>query len=138
MKYRVFFFVATLKKRVISAEKDGYSFYDIILIMKLQYPFLTETREVFFDIRYKCGECGGNGQGCGGIGLHHILSRVSASPFNAICLCSRCHSRVGHTVEEHKKYLQKTARWVFHCVKLGNYVIRENDKNFLYKNKELY
>ena len=76
--------------------------------MRLRHNFTTNTRELVRDIQWTCGECGGNGQGKGGISLHHICSRISSSPLGAIPLCGFCHSKVGHGEEERIKYLTKT------------------------------
>ncbi len=106
--------------------------------MKLQNPFPQCKREVFRDYQYRCWECGQNGQTTGGTELHHILGRCSSSVFNGAVLCKKCHSVIGHSFEEQKKYLQKTARYVFRVIGLGNYIIDEDDKNFLYENKKYY
>ncbi len=106
--------------------------------MKLRNSFATNKRELFRDLQYRCGECGGNGQNCGGTEAHHIKGRCSSSVFNLIVLCKKCHSKVGHTFEEEKIYLQKTAKWVFHCVKLGNYRLDDDDKNFLHEHRKYY
>lgn len=106
--------------------------------MKLQNPFPIHKREVFRDYQYKCWECGQNGQRTGGTELHHIQGRNSSSVFNGAVLCKKCHSLVGHTFEEEKRYLQKTARIVFRSVDRGEYRLDEDDKNFLIENKKSY
>lgn len=69
--------------------------------MKLNYNFPIEVR-VLYLYHYSCFLCGSNGSDCGGLEIHHILGRVSDSAFNSSCLCKKCHSRIGHTREEHQ------------------------------------
>lgn len=99
--------------------------------MKLKHPFKTETRWLFFDSQYTCGECGGNGQDCGGTELHHIVGRKSSSPYNAITLCKGCHAKVGHTDKEQRKYIEQTIEYLSR----NHYEPTEQDKQFL---KEYY
>ena len=106
--------------------------------MKLQHSFPQKKREVFRDYQYKCLECSENGQRNGGTELHHIRGRISSSVFNGAVLCKKCHSSIGHTFEEEKKYLQKTAKIIFCAVELGNYILDKNDKDFLIKNSKFY
>lgn len=106
--------------------------------MKLQNPFSVEKREVFRDAQYCCWECGGNGSKTGGTELHHIRSRVSSSVFNGAVLCKRCHSMVGHSQEEEKKYLIKTFQYIMGKVELGEYTLDEEDNVFLKENILLY
>lgn len=106
--------------------------------MKLKNKFTTETRYLFFDIQYICIECKRNGQDCGGVELHHILGRVSASPFNACVLCKECHSTIGHNFEEEKKYLQINAKHIFKLITQGLYKLTEEDKLFLKQNEKYY
>ena len=61
----------------------------------------------YFCFNYKCWKCGQNHQDC----LHHILKRVSNSPFNAAPLNNwNCHLNdpAIHTKETQTKYLQMT------------------------------
>lgn len=102
--------------------------------MKLKNNFSTETRWLFFEKRYECGNCGGNGQYCGGTELHHILGRCSSSPLNASVLCKKCHSKEIHTDEQKTKLLQKTIR----CLLSQNYKITEEDREFIIKNLKYY
>lgn len=106
--------------------------------MKLKHPFPQHKRELFRDIRYKCGGCGQNGTQTGGMELHHIRGRVSGSVFNGIPLCKRCHNLVGHTFEEESAYMQKIAPYIFIQIKLGNYKIDSEDEQFLYEHKKYY
>lgn len=95
--------------------------------MKLRNPFSQETRELFYDTRYTCFLCGGNGQDCGGTELNHTVGRSSNSPYNGSVLCHSCHSHVGHTKQEHDKLIIKT---VSYLTKRG-YTPTENDILFL-------
>jgi len=102
--------------------------------MKLKNPFSTETRWLFFDYRYTCANCGGNGQDCGGTELHHIRGRISDSKLNGIVLCKNCHNKIGHTNEEEAKYLQYTIkRFIMKDIKLI-----EKDLSFYRDNEKLY
>lgn len=86
--------------------------HDVLTVVKLKNPFTNKTRWLFFDIRYICGDCGGNGQDCGGTELHHIIGRKSSSPYNAIVLDKNCHSKVGHTDDEQKRFIGKTKKYL--------------------------
>lgn len=97
--------------------------------MRLRNPFSDATRELFWEVRYRCFGCGGNGQDCGGMELHHIFGRVSASPYNAAPLCKRCHGKVGHTDPEQQTLLQATKRYL----KQIWYAATTDDKAFLEK-----
>ena len=76
--------------------------------MYLRNPFPIETRWLFFDVRYKCFDCGSNQ----GVELHHILGRVSSSAFNACPLCKDCHVKVKHNQEEHQRLFLKTLQYL--------------------------
>ncbi len=102
--------------------------------MKLRNNFSTETRWLFFDMRFTCFNCGGNGQDVGGLSLHHIRSRISESPLNAIVLCNKCHLKIGHTQEEESKYLIKTIKYLLR----KNYIFKEEDLQFYRDNIKLY
>lgn len=102
--------------------------------MKLSNPFSTETRWLFFDRRYTCSNCGGNGQDCGGTELHHILGRCSSSPLNACVLCKGCHSEEIHTDEQKAKFLQQTLRYLLKI----DYQFTEYDLQFYRDNEKLY
>ena len=72
--------------------------------MKLRNPFSQETRLLFLYI-YACFDCGRSDRG---LELHHITGRNSSAKENAIVLCIECHSRVGHTKKEEKRYKELT------------------------------
>lgn len=91
--------------------------------MKLKNPFSDETRQLFWEARYRCWKCGGNGTNTGGIELHHITGRDSSSPFNAAPLCKRCHNRVGHTNKEERLYVQLTMRYLWGKTTVTDYDI---------------
>jgi len=96
--------------------------------MKLNNPFSNDTRNHYLYNNFTCWECGGNGSGSGGgLELHHIYGRISASPLNSAPLCHSCHSKVGHTYEEHQRYLQKTLRFFLS----EGYQLNEEDNIFL-------
>lgn len=72
--------------------------------MKLYHPFSQETRTLFLYHQY-CWKCRSNGNGRGGLELHHICGRRKTglnmdSPFNASVLCHYCHENILHTQEE--------------------------------------
>jgi len=96
--------------------------------MNLRNPFPLSVRNLYVYNCWTCWECGGNGSGsAGGIELHHIYGRMSASALNSAPLCHTCHSKVGHTYEEHQKYLQKTIRFLLS----EGYQLTEVDNIFL-------
>lgn len=97
--------------------------------MKLRNPFSDYVRQLYLYNCYTCWECGGNGSGSGGGGieLHHIYGRVSASALNSAPLCHTCHSKVGHTYEEHQRYLQKTIQFLLS----QGYQLTDEDNAFL-------
>lgn len=75
--------------------------------MKLYFPFSDATRALFIYFQ-KCYICKSNGNGKGGLELHHIIGRRKTgknmdSPLNASVLCHECHSHIGHTKEEQLK-----------------------------------
>lgn len=102
--------------------------------MKLRNNFSTDTRWLFHDHRFKCADCGGNGQNKGGTSLHHILGRCSNSPYNGIVLCGSCHSRCGHADEEQGKYLKITKG----NLDREHYKPTEDDLTFLKENENYY
>ena len=106
--------------------------------MKLQNPFSVEKREAFRDYQYRCWDCGGNGQDCGGTELHHIQGRNSSSVFNGAVLCKKCHAKVLHIFAEESKYMKRTFFMVMRMVEKGNYKLDEDDKNFLKENEKYY
>ena len=76
--------------------------------MKLRNPFSQDTRELFYDARFTCWNCGGNQS----VELNHTLGRESNSPVNASPLCRQCHSHVGHSFDEHKALFKKTLKYL--------------------------
>ena len=80
--------------------------------MQLKNPFPEEVRNLFLYNQY-CFDCTSNGNGRGGLELHHIWGRVSSSAFNASVVCHECHSHMGHTSEEHARLFMKTAEVLF-------------------------
>lgn len=102
--------------------------------MKLKNPFTAHTRELFYDARYTCFMCGSNGQGRGGMELHHITGRQSNSALNAAPLCKTCHGKVGHTDEEHKKLFERNLVYL----KRRNYRFVEKDFSHIRKNVRIY
>ena len=75
--------------------------------MKLYFPFSDQTRSLFMYFQ-KCWMCESNGNGKGGLELHHICGRRKVgknldSPLNASVLCKVCHDKVGHTKQEQLK-----------------------------------
>ena len=99
--------------------------------MILENPFPLEVRTLYLGW-WKCFLCNGNGWGKGGLAIHHILGRVSASAFNSSCLCGECHSKMGHSREEHRKIFWKTLQFLF----VNEYKPNEEDMDFLRKNSE--
>lgn len=96
--------------------------------MELRKPFPLNVRLLYLYNNYECWECGGNGSsGGGGIELHHIYGRISASVLNSAPLCHTCHSKVLHTYEEHQRYLQKTIRFMLS----QGYILTPIDNLFL-------
>ncbi len=75
--------------------------------MQLQNPFPYTVRVLFMDA-WECWICHENGTRSGGLELHHIFGRISASALNATLLCNRCHSRMGHSMEEQHSLFRKT------------------------------
>ena len=86
-----------------------------------------EVRLLYLYNNYECWECGTNGSASGGIELHHIYGRISASALNSAPLCHGCHSKVGHSYEEHQRYLQKTIRFLLS----QGYQLTDDDNVFL-------
>ena len=100
--------------------------------MKLRNSFSNETRHLFFDTRFNCWDCGRNDTE-----LHHISGRTereSDSPINAAVVCKKCHSRVGHTEEEEKRYFRKNLQYL---TNVAEYTITEKDLKFINSNKRL-
>lgn len=94
--------------------------------MKLTNPFSIETRDLFWDARYTCWICGGNGNENGGMELHHITGRDNNSPFNAAPLCKLCHGKMGHTKDEERWLFEKTLQYL-----QGRVEITQADEHFM-------
>ena len=94
--------------------------------MKLKNAFSDDTRQLFWEARYRCWRCKGNGTTCGGIELHHITGRDSSSPFNAAPLCKLCHSVVGHTDKEEQLYFRLTMEYLW-----GKTTVTKEDEAFM-------
>lgn len=79
--------------------------------MNLSYPFPFEVRTLFDDFRF-CAYCKRNGNGEGGLELHHIWGRVSDSAFNAAVLCKICHGKITGSREEKLFFFGITYRYL--------------------------
>lgn len=94
--------------------------------MKLSNPFPLRVRLLFIDT-HACWECGRNGNGRGGMELHHIWGRISGSALNAAPLCKVCHDGIAHNQETHRRLLRKTIAFL-----LGqHYKLEPADNQFL-------
>lgn len=94
--------------------------------MKLRNDFTDLTRALF-TFEHSCWICGSN-QGCE---LHHILGRVSASPFNACVLCRACHEKA--VMLNKVKLLRIAIRF---CIREG-YEPTKKDILFYQNNKKM-
>lgn len=94
--------------------------------MQLQNPFPLAVRVLFLGV-WECWLCHENGTRSGGLELHHIFGRISASALNAAVLCKRCHSHIGHNREEHQKLLRRT----IHFLLKQGYKLLPVDNDFL-------
>jgi len=101
--------------------------------------FTEDTRYLFFsDGWQKDWEDGRNDANC----LHHILKRISNSPYNAAPLSNfRTHQPEGrkdmlplHCFETQSKYLKKTKAYL----DKEGYIPNEKDLEFLNNNKKYY
>lgn len=95
----------------------------------LKNPFSEQTRWLFLQEKgyIYCWECGRSDLGAE---PHHILGRVSSSPFNAAPLCSLCHGNVSIDKQgKIRKYLKKTKDYLFKI----QYFVTKKDKEFLEK-----
>jgi len=75
--------------------------------MQLKNNFSLEVRLLYL-YEFSCCLCGSNGNGRGGLELHHILGRISDSAFNSALVCNGCHSTMGHSREEHQRVFSKS------------------------------
>jgi hypothetical protein len=100
--------------------------------MKLDNEFTAETRSLFI-WNYVCFYCGMSHSDC----LHHILGRISNSPYNACPINNlKCHIHNGklQTDEYRKMLLNKTKNYLDD----EGYIPTKTDLEFLEKNKEYY
>lgn len=96
--------------------------------MQLNNPFPNEVRWLYLYDCYTCWQCNGNGTGGnGGIELHHIWGRISASALNSAPLCRACHEKVTNTVEERQRYFKRTMYFLIS----QHYVLTQYDNDFL-------
>ena len=95
--------------------------------MFLKNSFSLETRCHYLYNNYECWICGTNGSHCGGLELHHIFGRVSASALNSAPLCKKCHSHIGHTRYEHIDLLGKTIAFLIS----QGYKLQQEDHDFM-------
>jgi len=95
--------------------------------MILKNPFSTNTRCLYLYNNYECWICGTNGSHCGGMEIHHIWGRISASALNSSPLCKMCHSHIGHTRYERIDLLKKTIAFLLS----QGYKLQEEDNQFL-------
>jgi len=95
--------------------------------MKLKNNFSDITRALY-SFEHNCWVCGSN-DSCE---LHHILGRVSSSPFNASVLCRKCHEK--YTTISKEKLLKKAIKF---CISEG-YEPNNTDITFYKDNKKLY
>lgn len=101
--------------------------------MKLRNDFCLKVRCMYFDI-WECWICGRNGQTMGGLELHHIKGRESASALNSALVCVQCHAHLNHNDEEEKKLMLKTMRFLVR----NNYDFSPVDLKFYNKYKKIY
>jgi hypothetical protein len=88
----------------------------------------TDLTRALYSFEHSCWVCGSN-QGCE---LHHILGRISASPFNACVLCRKCHEKA---VILNKGKLLKMA--IQFCLR-EQYEPNKTDIKFYKQNAKLY
>lgn len=94
--------------------------------MKLDNPFPHEVRLLFL-YEHACFDCGANGNGRGGLELHHNTGRDSHSAFNAVLLCGYCHHHVLQTRSEQRRLFEKTLAFLI----AQRYAPTEYDYDFL-------
>lgn len=101
--------------------------------MKLRNDFPMKVRCMYFD-KWECDVCGKNGNYHGGLELHHIKGRESASALNCSQVCNCCHSHLNHNYEEEKILMLKTVRFLVR----NNYDFSSCDLKFYNKYKNIY
>lgn len=99
--------------------------------MYLKNPFSTDTRFLFLGV-WTCWVCGENGTQKGGLELHHIRGRSSASPLNAALVCKECHEHLNHNQKEEQRLFFRTMRFL----KSIGYVLTSVDMYFMEDNKQ--
>ena len=99
--------------------------------MQLRNSFPTWVRQIFMDC-WACAKCGRNGQGRGGLEIHHIWGRISDRALNGAVLCNECHGHVGHSREERRGFFS----WTIYWLTKQEYKISSDDRVFLDKVKE--
>lgn len=97
--------------------------------MQLDNPFKLEVRLLFLYC-YSCFICHRSDLG---LELHHIVGRTSNSAFNAIPICPRCHSTMGHSQKEEKELFNYTMKFLLDEL----YKPKEEDWQFLIDNEHL-
>ncbi len=88
----------------------------------------SDITRALYSFEHNCWVCGSN-QGCE---LHHILGRVSASPFNACVVCRKCHEKA--TTLNKSKLLKMAIKF---CIR-EQYDPNKTDIKFYQENKKLY
>jgi hypothetical protein len=99
----------------------------------MRNEFDSQTRLIFFDL-WECWLCGQNGEGRGGLELHHIKGRESNSALNAAPLCHYCHEHMNHNDKEEKDLMARTVRFLVRIC----YNFNEDDLAFYAKYKKIY
>lgn len=94
--------------------------------MELRNPFSDEVRNLYL-YNHRCFICGANGWNRGGMELHHILGRCSASALNSAPLCGICHRGIVHSEEEQQKLFLETIQFL----KSVDYELVEEDYDFI-------
>ena len=100
--------------------------------MRLQFPFPERVRNLYLYC-YACFQCGRNGNGVGGLELHHVYGRISDSAFNAAVLCKLCHEHICNSDDEHQRLYAENLRWLSEA----GYEPTEHDWEFLRSHPEL-
>ncbi len=100
--------------------------------MKLDHPFSQETRNLFLYTQF-CWLCPSNGNGRGGLEIHHICGRKKHekfldSAFNASVLCKVCHDHIKQDNETRFKLYKITAKMIYEN---NQYEIKQNDFSFI-------
>lgn len=94
--------------------------------MKLRNQFPFVVRNLYLDC-YECWMCGSNGNGRGGLEIHHVTGRDSAAAFNSSCLCHFCHENIEHTNDREAELFLRTLKHLYDI----EYRPTDDDFNFL-------